>query len=263
MVASSARVLVVGILAGLAPKVDSHATGQLYCRDAPVSPHETVFSTDTAPFTIQLKDASGNTVTAYTPGASHTWSLSATSTTPIGGFIVAAFSGSAADVGTGFIEGTRVGGPFTPSDTRTQVMLDDGVNDCSMGLTHTDSTAKTSVTAQFTAPASGTGDITFFSIVVPGEFDHPYRVYASFSEGTAAAPSGTPTPTPTPTNPSKASTPSKTPTKSMAPSKTASPTKTATKTSTKTKTGTPSNTKTRAPTKTATKTVTSSKKPKA
>ena len=69
----------------------------------------------------------GEVLNSYIPDATQTWSLAASSPANFG-FIVAAFSGTTTDVGTGFVEGSRVGA-LIPRDDASQRMLDDGVSD--------------------------------------------------------------------------------------------------------------------------------------
>lgn len=141
------------------------------CREAPNHG-----STGTATgYTITLKEAVGAVVTSWAAGQSYTVEI-ARSGGSFRGFVMAVFPGSSRPASFSNAKAGTLGG-----GSLAQVM-----GGCAGGVTHVSGTDKTLLVLSWTPPASGTGAVTFFGIVVVARLGENHYVTQSWPEATAA-----------------------------------------------------------------------------
>ena len=205
------------VIALLAAESRGHSSGVDSCSEVPPG-HGALGGSAGAQQTVSLLYA-GAAVTSYTPGAAHTLQLSGTLAWK--GFAVAGFAGAAFPGSFAAAKAGAVSAPF--ADARA-------MSSCAGGMTHPSATSVTSASGAWTAPAAGTGAVTFHAVFVQLKTGTHLTATLTVAEGALPSPSPSPPPPSASPTPSSSPTPSASPTGSLSASSTLTPSNSATPT---------------------------------
>lgn len=139
------------------------------------------------PWSVDSADsASGQAVTAWTPGATYTCQVAGAT---FRGILAAPLQGADAEDFTG----SRSGSFQASSDANMRNM-----DNCNGGVTSASATRKTAASFSFIAPAAGSGTVTLWAIIVLSERGNNYWAKQNFPELGAPLPSASVSNTPSP-----------------------------------------------------------------